>query len=166
MRMPNLKQIAPILGALIVLSAPRAALSQHTPADTLQWLAGCWRMDTPRATIEEQWMQPRGGVMLGMSRTVRGGVAREHEFLRIYAAGDTLVYAAMPSGQQPIEFRSRSVSLNEVVFANPAHDFPQRIRYRLAGDLLIATIEGDREGKRQPVVFTYQRASCGTPAPR
>jgi hypothetical protein len=105
-------------------------------------------------------MAPAGGVMLGMSRTVRGGVVREHEFIRLYAAGDTLVYAAMPSGQKPTEFRGRSPAPGEMVLENAAHDFPQRIRYRLSGDTLTATIDGDREGKRAPVVFAYQRSVC------
>jgi hypothetical protein len=106
-------------------------------------------------------MAPAGGVMLGMSRTVRGGMVREHEFLRLYAAGDTLIYAAMPSGQQPTEFRGRSPAAGELVFENPAHDFPQRIRYRLSGDTLTATIDGDRAGRRAPVVFAYRRSACG-----
>jgi hypothetical protein len=147
--------------ALVALcSAPAAA--QRSPVDTLAWLAGCWRLAGATTTVDEQWLAPNGGVMLGVSRTVSNGTAREHEFLRIYAAGDTLVYAAIPSRQQPTEFRARSVSPTEVVFENPAHDFPQRIRYRRSGaDLLVATIEGDRDGKRHPVVFSYARGACG-----
>jgi hypothetical protein len=112
-------------------------------------------------TVDEQWMAPAGGAMLGMSRTVVGGRLREYESLRIQAVGDTLVYAASPSGQQPTEFRSSLVRPGEVVFENPAHDFPQRIRYRLsAPTVLVATIEGDRAGRRRPVVFSYSRVPC------
>lgn len=140
------------------------ASAQRSPLDTLAWLAGCWRLSTATMTIDEQWMAPHGGVMLGVSRTVANGAAREHEFLRIFSRGDTLVYAASPSGQQPTEFRSRVVSATEVTFENPSHDFPQRIRYRRAApELLVATIDGDRDGKRQPVVFSYARSTCGTP---
>jgi hypothetical protein len=146
--------------ALLAL-LPITAFAQRSPVDTLRWLAGCWKQATATTTIEEQWMLPSGGHMLGVSRTVSSGKAREHEFLRIYAAGDTLVYAPKPSGQAPTEFRSIQVSANEVVFSNPAHDFPQRIRYRLASEgILIAGIEGDRDGKRQPVVFSYATTEC------
>ena len=106
-------------------------------------------------------MQPRGGTMIGVSRTVTNGRHREHEFLRIFALGDTLVYAAIPSGQQPTEFRAKAISPTEIVFENPAHDFPQRVTYRLASrEMLIATIDGDRAGRRQPVVFSYARSAC------
>ena len=148
--------VVPILSSI---AGPAAA--QRSPIDTLHWLSGCWRFASATTTVEEQWMTPRGGTMVGMSRTVASGRHREHEFLRIYAAGDTLVYAANPSGQQGTEFRSTRVSASEVVFENPAHDFPQRIAYRLnAPDMLFATISGDRAGRRQPVVFAYVKAAC------
>src|SRR5687767_9122872 len=82
--MTNIKRVA-LCGALIVLCFPRAAVSQRAAVDTLRWLSGCWSLNVPTVTVEEQWMSPSGGVMLGVSRTVRGGAAREHEFLRIFA---------------------------------------------------------------------------------
>lgn len=167
--MSYLKRVTSFVAVLVLVSLPRDAHAQRAPVDTLHWLSGCWRLSSPRTTVDEQWMTPNGGVILGMSRTVRGDAVREYEFLRIYASGDTLVYAAMPSGQQPAEFRAppRSVSPSEIVFENPAHDFPQRIRYRRAsGDSLIATVEGDREGKRPPFVLGYRKVACGANAPR
>jgi hypothetical protein len=163
--MPQLRHVLPVVATLL-LSLPANGAAQRAPVDTLRWLAGCWVTEGSRgSTIEEQWMSPSGGMMLGMSRTVRDGAVREYEFVRIYAAGDTLVYAAMPSRQTPTEFRARSVSRDEVVFENPAHDFPQRVRYRKSGELLIASVEGDRDGRRQPVVFTYRRAACAAAGP-
>ena len=47
-----------------------------------------------------------------------------------------------------------------MVFENPKHDFPQRIRYRLKGDTLHARIEGTINGKERAIDFPYQRASC------
>jgi len=143
---------------------PAAAASQER-IDALRWLAGCWRLVGGTTTVDEQWMSPNGGAMLGVSRTVTNGRVREFEFLRISAAGDTLVYAANPSGQSPTEFRASNVGATEVVFENRAHDFPQRIRYRLATPtVLIATIDGDRDNRRQPVTFSYARTSCDQPA--
>ncbi len=39
----------------------------------LAWLAGCWEVAGATTVVEEQWMRPRGGSMLGMSRTTRDG---------------------------------------------------------------------------------------------
>jgi hypothetical protein len=104
--------------------------------------------------------------MLGMGRTTRNDTLVEYEHLRIYEAGDTLVYHAMPSGQKPSEFRAAPPAggwsaATELVFANPAHDFPQRVRYRPVGaDSIVARVEGTRNGAERGVDFPYRRVAC------
>jgi hypothetical protein len=89
------------------------------------------------------WMPPAGDLMLGASRTVINGAVREFEHLRLRAAGDTLVYTALPSGQRETDFRSTRVTADTIVFENPAHDFPQRIIYsRRGADSIVARVEG------------------------
>ena len=142
--------------ALSLLAAgPLAA--QSRPVDALAWLTGCWERRTARAVIEEQWSSPRGGALVGFGKTTVRDTVREWEHLRIYAAGATLVYHAMPSRQQPAEFRAGPPYDSVVTFANPAHDFPQRIIYRRAGDSLYARIEGTRNGQARGVDYRYAR---------
>jgi hypothetical protein len=87
---------------------------------------------------------------------------RETEQLRLWASGDTLVYEAHPSSQARAEFRVLPATATELVFANPEHDFPQRIIYRRVGnDSLIARIEGDRAGRMQPITYPFKRRDCG-----
>lgn len=112
-------------------------------------------------------MAAGGGIMLGMGRTVRGDTLVEYEQLRIYPREGSLVYAANPSGQEPAEFVSTTVSDTLVVFENPAHDFPQRIVYRRIGaDSLAASVEGVSRGKQRVQRFPYARASCAPGRPR
>jgi len=48
-----------------------------------------------------------------------------------------------------------------LVFANPAHDYPQQITYTRSGtDSLVARIEGDRAGRRGPRTYSFRRADC------
>ena len=154
-----------LAGSVALLVALPAAAQAQPPIDRLAWLGGCWQRTAGggAVTIEEQWMAPRGGAMLGVSRTVRRDSVVEYEFLRIHAAGDTLVYDAMPSGQRRTEFRAApgAGDAAEVTFANPAHDFPQRIVYRRAGaDSMVARIEGMRGGQLRTVSFPFRRAAC------
>ena len=46
----------------------------------------------------------------------------------------------MPGGGPPIEFPLVAQGERSIEFANPAHDFPQRIRYWREGDRLHAEI--------------------------
>ena len=109
-------------------------------------------------------MAPRGGTMLGMGRTVRGGKTAEYELVLIKEQNGRLAYEAHPSGQPSAMFLSTIVSETSVVFENPEHDFPQRVGYRRAGaDSLQAWIEGQVNGKSRRVDFSYQRAQCESP---
>jgi hypothetical protein len=124
------------------------------------FMQGCWEQRSGARLVEEQWLKPRAGNMLGMSRTVRGDTLVEYEFIRIYERGHTLVYAAQPSGQPAAEFTATSIADDVIIFRNPAHDFPQRISYRLRGDSLLARIEGERNGQPRAVDFPYVRVRC------
>ena len=127
----------------------------------LAWLAGCWAQTGGGRTVEEQWMQPRGGLMLGAGRTVKGDSLVEFEQVRILERGGRLVYAAAPSGQTPAEFESIALTDSSVTFENAGHDFPQRVLYRRIGaDSLVARVEGTRGGRLHGVDFPYQRTSC------
>ena len=124
------------------------------------WLHGCWEMATAQQTVEEQWMPPRGGSMLGMSRTLRGGTLSEYELVVLREQDGQLAYVAHPSGQRSATFLSRTLGDTSVVFENLTHDFPQRIGYERKGDALLAWIEGTRDGRTRRIEFPYRRAAC------
>jgi uncharacterized protein DUF6265 len=150
----------PRIAIALLLGGAVPALGQGTvKLDTLRWMSGCWTLSRGSTVTDEMWMTPRGGVMLGVARTVNGSRLRDAEFTRIFAKGDTLVYAAGPLNQAGAEFAARRVAPGEIVFENLAHDFPKRIGYRSAPDSLIAFIEGASEGEKR-TWYRYARASC------
>lgn len=129
------------LSALLLVAASPAAR-----VDDLAWMAGSWSAETPDrgnggGWTEEYWMVPRGGVMLGASRSGKGGALREFEYLRIESGADgTPTYVAQPGGRSPVAFRLVQHAATSATFENAAHDYPQRIRYVREGDTLTATI--------------------------
>ncbi|NQE63104.1 DUF6265 family protein [Caulobacter sp. RHG1] len=130
--------------------------------DKLAFLAGCWTLTRPSgAKIEEQWLAPAAGTMLGMSRTVRDGKLREYEFMRIVPGDDGKPrFVAIPSGQAESAFPVKEIAENAVTFEAPEHDFPQRILYRLLDkDTLVARIEGSVNGQARSADFPYRRCS-------
>jgi hypothetical protein len=123
--------------------------------------AGCHEIRSANRVVHEQWMAPLGGMMMGMSRTVAGDAVREFEHLRIETRDGKATYVAHPSGQAETAFTAESVSDSLVVFANPAHDFPQKISYRRVGtDSVIARIEGPRGGQMRAINFPMRRVPC------
>lgn len=134
--------------------------AQERLIDNAAFLKGCWQRTSGTRVVEEQWMAPRAGMMMGMSRTVRGDSLIEYEHVRIFERNARLVYAAQPSRQAAAEFESAMITAGAITFANPAHDFPQRIIYRVAGDSLFARIEGSVNGRERGVDFRYARVRC------
>ncbi len=152
-----------LTAGLLVLVVPAAQAQTAEQLDRLSYLSGCWELRTPTRVTHEQWMAPLGGMMLGMSRTVAGDVVREWEALRIEARGGGLVYAVQPGGRPATDFTATVVTDSSVTFANPEHDFPQRIIYRRVGsDSLIARIEGEMNGQNRGIDFPMRRVGCGT----
>jgi hypothetical protein len=155
--------IAITLGTATALAYRQA--SQGVTLEQLVWFTGCWVYTSPRVIIEEHWTSPAGGSMLGVSRTLRrnpgGDSTIAWEFIRLYARGTDLVYAAQPHNQPAAEFVSERINDAEAVFANPAHDFPQRIIYRkVRTDSLRARIEGTQNGRTRGSDFPYARVAC------
>ncbi|MDB5704938.1 MAG: hypothetical protein JWN66_2054 [Sphingomonas bacterium] len=86
-------------------------------------------------------MGARGGIMLGAGRSGVGENLRDWEATQILAGPDgKLAYWASPDGGARVSFPMVSQGPKEIVFANPAHDYPQRIRYWLDGETLNAEI--------------------------
>jgi Domain of unknown function (DUF6265) len=139
-----------------------AVLPQGSPSVAdLAWLAGCWESTRGDRHVIEQWMAPEGGTLLGMSRTVANGKTTEYEVLLIREGARGLEFVAKPSGQAEATFTSVRVSATEVVFENPAHDFPTRIIYQRQSDGVTAAIEGLMNGQSRRIEFPYRPATCG-----
>ena len=109
----------------------------------LAWLAGCWQ----GAAGEECWLAPRGGMMIAVNRTPgRAGKLPFFELLRIVEDAAGLVFLAQPAGRSPaVPFPAVEVGHQRVVFANPEHDFPQRLTYWREGATLRVRVEAQRD---------------------
>jgi hypothetical protein len=103
-----------MIAQLVLLLGIVTGLTQARLIDRAGFLQGCWERRAGNRQVEEQWMKPRGGTMLGMARTVRGDTLIEYEFVRIFEQGGRLIYAAQPSGQPPAEFTSASIEAGAI----------------------------------------------------
>jgi len=152
-----------ILSLALLVSASGAG-AQTLSIKDVAWLQGCWEMRDGDRVVEERWMLPRAGSMLGVGRTTRGDKLIEHEFILLTERDGRLAYEAHPSGQATATFLSRPITGREVVFEDPAHDFPQRVGYRSTGPgQLLAWVEGTTGGKPRRIEFNYRIVNCIAP---
>ena len=133
-----------VLSVFAATGAPKEAWAADDPLASLGWLSGHWVDEEGEQLVEELWLPPRGGLMLGLHRDVSPEKPRAwFEFLRIESRPDGVFYVASPGGRPSTDFRRVEEGETRAVFANPEHDFPKRIVYERRGDRLTARAEGD-----------------------
>lgn len=127
-------------------------------------MAGCWERkdDAKKLLISEQWMSPAGSSILGMGRTVKNGKTTGFEYMRIEQRPDGIYFVSKPrENPEETSFKLIRSTLNEVVFENPRHDYPQRIIYKLLGTKMVGRIEGNNNGKFLGIDFPMDKVKCG-----
>ena len=125
--------------------------------EDLAWLASHWMNEAGGVRTEEVWLAPAGGFLLGMNRTAPKSGRGSFEFLRIEQRADSIVYVASPGGRAPTDFPLADFGKGFVLFENPEHDFPQRIRYELDGaGALHVRVSGTMNGKEEAEEWTWK----------
>ena len=138
---------------------PPAPGKEVSQLEQLRWMVGSWAGDDGGVHSEEQWTTPSGGVMLGLHRDVGSQGKAFFEYLRIVESESGVVYVAQPLGRPPTEFALREIEEGRVVFENAAHDFPQRIIYRVGPDEeLVARVEGEVSGEPRSSEWHWKKS--------
>lgn len=151
------------VAAAMALSTGSGASTTARLSD-LSWLAGHWLECSPQGEAMETWTDGRGGVMLGLSKSIRKD-RTSWELSRIDETPEGIVFFASPKDQAATAFKAVSITTGEVIFENPGHDFPQRILYVREGDRLTGRIEGMLEGKPKAIEWRYRLSPLDATCP-
>ena len=154
----------PTLLLPVVALAFIAGLARAAPPD-LSWMSGDWRRCKDGEIVEERWLGPRGGLMIGANLTSSPSGRTSWELLRLAPGDDGWTYWASPMGKPPTPFRLIESGPRRAVFANPEHAFPSRIAYWREGEELLARIEGTLRDKPAAEECRFARgtaADCPT----
>ena len=131
------------------------ALAGDSAQGSLDWLVGCWV--TGDNSSQEVWVADSDNLLIGFGVTI---AAEKVAFYEVLTAKRNdkgeWIYTAHPSGQESASFISVEFGQNEIVFANPDHDYPQKISYRREGNQLYATASLRDGGK----LNAFDKISC------
>lgn len=105
---------------------------------TPDWLEGCWI--TADGVTSERWTAVTNEYLFGINVTVNGSRVGFFEQLRIEPGEAGPTFQAYPRGVGPVGFAMASSAEQAISFIRPEHDYPQRISYSRAGDVLTATV--------------------------
>ena len=113
----------------------------NPPPPVPNWLAGAWVEVKGEGWTEEFWSPMRGGLMMGAGRSGQADQLLSWEVMRLERVRDgSFIFWGAPRGGKAAPFPSTAVTATSIVFAEPAHDYPERIRYWRDGKLLHAEI--------------------------
>jgi len=117
-----------------------------TGLDALTWMLGTWSSGEGDESSVERWSRLHERAFVGLSRVTGRDGQRQTEHIVLTADDDGITYRVWPEGQAPARFRLVELGAQRVTFANPDHDFPQRISYWHDADGLHARVEGETGG--------------------
>lgn len=143
--------------SLLLVCAGSAGGQDNKKLQQLSWMLGDWqRTGLPEGrTGYERW-RVDGHALAGVGVSKRDGQVLFEERLRLVEQDGAIYYIAdVAENPQPVRFKLVSSSDKKAAFANPEHDFPKRIVYRLQGDHLEVSTSGD--GKE--IVFHFRKST-------
>ncbi len=127
------------------------------------WLIGTWKNDSMNVHATEIWTRKNDSSYEGKSFYVVGSDTVSSESINLEQRGKELFYIPVVKDQnnnEPVKFVLTSLTSKQLVFENPAHDFPQKISYtQIAADSLLAEISGLQKGKPASEFFPMKRTN-------
>lgn len=125
------------------------------------WLLGNWQNISPQGSSTEIWTKENDSVYTGKSWFIKRTDTVSSESIRMIQTSEGMFYMPVVKNQnngEPVKFTLTSSTGRQLVFENPAHDFPQKITYTLINsDSLVAEISGSINGKENAEQFAMSR---------
>ena len=125
------------------------------PLKKAHWLIGTWENPKSSGSVYETWTLQPDQALAALSYKLNGTDTLLLETIQITLENGQLFFIPTVPTQnegKSIRFVLTSLSKNEMVFENPEHDFPQRIRYRKIGTdsltAIVSEIESEEETQR------------------
>lgn len=170
------RAFAPVLALVLapVLPASSPGAGEPAPArpaqtlDTVAWLAGSWQGSIGGDALEESWLPPAGGAMVGLHRWLKGGEVYLYELMSFEETEEGLVLKIKHFGPGLVgrEEKEESILFDLVEAADGRSVFAERddeqertrLTYRPEGeDGMVVIFEEERAGKPVSLTFRYRR---------
>ncbi len=123
------------------------------------FMLGNWQSSKDSSTILFENWEEKEGKFVGKSFAIdQKGDTVFSEKAEIFFNGETIVYAVAAGKQKWVDFIYKQNQIDEAIFENLEHDFPQRIIYSTNDkSKLFAKIEGKVDGEMVREYYEYKR---------
>jgi hypothetical protein len=127
--------------------------AKYTELSKANWLIGNWENELEGGTMTESWEKANDSTFKGASYFMKNKMKDtiHLESVELTERNGLVSYNPTVQGQNndlPVVFKLTSATAKQLVFENPAHDYPQKITYtQITADSLVAEISGMQQGK-------------------
>lgn len=126
-------------------------IKDYDELNKASWLLGEWEKTDSLGTLVEIWKTEDDSTFVGESYYIQNQKDTIHrETIELMQDQEHLIYTATVEGEnndEGVPFQMTKDNDSLLVFENPKHDFPQKIKYQLKKDnSLLATISGKIKG--------------------
>lgn len=137
-------------------------IKEYEELDKAKWILGNWEKKDSLGTLTESWQTLNDSTFSGESYYITSNKDTVHkETIELIQNSDFLLYNATVKGENndgTITFQMTESTDSLLVFENPKHDYPQKIRYQLNKDnSIIATVSGKQNGKESSEGYLIQK---------
>lgn len=151
--------ILPLL-ILLLISPSKPAAGENLSLNTIRWMLGVWVYVADETTTQEIWTDTGDGIFKGTGTVVSASDQTLHSresLLLVEMSGAVFYLAKVDGNPLPVPFTLVRASPGFAVFENTAHDFPNRLEYRLGeGGRLDVTVSG---GAERSFVIPFRRVN-------
>ena len=134
---------------------------KYEAVENANWLIGRWENNSAEGNLSEFWAKANDSTLLGESYFVIKNDTVFGEKVELMQRSNDFIYearVAKQNGEKPVPFKLTKSSETEMIWENPAHDYPNKIVYqRVGNDSLVAQIFGTKDGKAKNEFFKMKK---------
>ncbi|MDY0078802.1 MAG: DUF6265 family protein [Bacteroidales bacterium] len=112
------------------------ACTAPNPTETIYKLAGDWKT-TKGPAMYESWKIDTDSTLVGLAFSINGSDTLMIEKMQLNHTADSLVYKVNVGSQKTVSFGLAKATKNSWIFENKAHDYPNRIIYKMINDSIL-----------------------------
>jgi len=125
--------------------------------EAIRWIAGSWNTLKDGHEVEEIWMEPKDGVVMGITRWRKESTTRREEYMRIGDYQGTMSLALQHGFGTPLDvYPAIEMSDHQALFGRPDDTRQIRIRYKPTDRGIFCSITGMRDGNPFKTEFDFE----------
>lgn len=125
------------------------------------WLLGKWENKSDDGNLLEIWKKANDSLFIGESYFIKGKDTLHSEKMELKQKGENLFYISTIKGQnndKPITFNHTIEIEKQLVFENPATDYPKKIVYKpIAKDRIFIEVSGIQQDRPSSVRYSMKK---------